>query len=85
MRKIGTAAIVLLIAPAIPAAAQAAKDPLARMTTECAVIARDVDRLACYDAAIAEVSPEARAASERRAKETARIAAEAAVVAAAAA
>jgi hypothetical protein len=80
MRKIGTVAIILALAPAIPAQAQKPADILA-----CAIILRDTERLACYDAAVADSSVEARAASQRRAEESARIAAEEAVVAAAAA
>jgi hypothetical protein len=85
MRKFVTAAVVLLVAPAMPTKAQTAGEPLARKMTECSAIARDADRLACYDDAVAGISPEARAAAERRAKESARIAAEEAAVAAAAA
>lgn len=84
MRKsvwMGLAAVAAVAgsAPA-PAAAQAAKDLL-----ECAAIPRDADRLACYDAAVAQASPAARAASETRAREARRIAAEEATAAAAAA
>ncbi len=78
MRRVAT--VLLLMSPLAPAQAQGAAD-LAR----CVAIARDADRLACYDAAVADSSPEARAASEVRARETARIAAEEAAVAAAAA
>lgn len=63
-----------------PAAAQVPADFLA-----CAAIVRDSERLACYDAAVAQSSPEARAASAARARESARIAAEEAAAAAAAA
>ncbi len=68
-------ASLLLILPA-PALAQMAD------LVKCAAIARDAERLACYDAAVADSSPQARAASEVRAKETAKIvAAEAAAAA----
>ena len=80
MRKFGYAATILLMAPAVPAHAQKPADLLA-----CATIARDAERLACYDAAVADASPEARAASKRRAEESARIAAQEAAAAAAAA
>lgn len=79
MRKFGYAATILLLVPVIPAHAQKPGDILA-----CAAIARDAERLACYDAAVADASPEARAASKRRAEESARIAAEEAAAAAAA-
>lgn len=85
MRKIGYATIILLVASAVPANAQKAADPLAKAMIECAIIARDAERLACYDAAVAQTSAEARAIAERRAQESARIAAEEAAVAAAAA
>jgi hypothetical protein len=74
---------VLLLA-AVPAMAQAPAD-LAATMTKCAVIPRDADRLACYDAAIAGTSAEARAIATRRAEESAKIAAEEAAVVAAAA
>lgn len=73
-------AIVGVLVTAAPSAAQSAGELAA-----CIAIARDADRLACYDAAAAKVSPAARAASEARARESARIAAEEAAVAAAAA
>lgn len=77
----GAALAVLLAATgAAPAAAQTAADLMT-----CITIARDADRLACYDAAVAQVSPQAKALSEQRAKETARIAAEEAAAAEAAA
>ena len=76
MRRTAVTAILLML-PIAPAAAQAPKDLLA-----CAAIARDPQRLACYDAAVATSSPEARAASEVRARETALIAAEDAAAAA---
>ncbi len=77
----GAALAVLLAATgAAPAAAQTAADLM-----NCITIARDADRLACYDAAVAQVSPQAKALSEQRAKETARIAAEEAAAAEAAA
>lgn len=84
MRKFGPAAIVLLLAPLAPAHAQA-PDGLTRAMTECAVKPRDAERLACYDAAIAETSAEARAIAQRRAEASAKIAAEEAAIAAAAA
>lgn len=81
-------ALVLLLA-ASPAVAQTpvAQTPatLTRALAECAVIARDSERLACYDAAIAETSAEARAIATRRAEASAKLAAEEAAVAAAAA
>ena len=43
---------------------------------KCAGIARDADRLACYDGAVGASSAEARALSERRKAESARLAAE---------
>lgn len=58
---------LLAILLAAPAAAQAPANLAA-----CAEIARDADRLACYDAAVAATSP---AAAERRAVESARLAA----------
>lgn len=82
MRLIATTAMILL--STAPAMAQGT-DPIPRAMAECAVIARDAERLACYDAAIAQTSPQARAITERRAKESARIAAEEAAIAAAAA
>jgi hypothetical protein len=80
MRHIAATAAVLLLLAAAPALAQKPADILA-----CAAIARDAERLACYDAAVADSSPQARAAAEARARESARIAAEEAAVAAAAA
>lgn len=74
------AAALLLTLPIAPVWAQTPAELLA-----CAAIARDADRLACYDAAMANSSPAARAANEVRVRESARLAAEAAVVAAAAA
>ena len=74
------AAAVLLMLPIAPALAQTPAELLA-----CAAIARDADRLGCYDAAMANSSPAARAASEIRAKESARLAAEAAAATALAA
>lgn len=55
---------------AVPAAAQSADALLT-----CARIARDADRLACFDAEVAKVSAEARAISDARRAESARIAA----------
>jgi hypothetical protein len=83
MRLAAVAAVSAAVAAvtlASPAAAQSAGDLI-----NCIEIARDADRLACYDAAVAKVSPQAKAASEKRAKETARIAAEEAAAAEAAA
>ena len=80
MRIIPVTTLSLLLVCAAPAAAQTQTELLA-----CAVIARDADRLACFDAAVATSSAEARAASQKRVAESARIAAEEAVVAAAAA
>lgn len=84
MRKFGPAAIILLLAPLAPLHAQAS-DALTRAMTECAVKPRDAERLACYDAAIAETSAEARAIAKTRAEASAKIAAEEAAIAAAAA
>ena len=67
MRFVVAAAI---FATATPIAAQV---PAAMMT--CVAIARDADRLACFDAAVANVSPQARAATAARSAESARIAA----------
>ncbi len=80
MRRIVAAAIGMALLPAGPALAQSQADIIA-----CATIARDAERLACYDAAVADSSAEARAASQKRAAESARIAAEEAAAAAAAA
>jgi hypothetical protein len=84
MRRAAIVAIAAVSAAAVamasPAAAQSAGDLMS-----CIEIARDADRLACYDAAVAKVSPQAKAASDKRAKETARIAAEEAAAAEAAA
>jgi hypothetical protein len=65
--------VIPLLLLATPALAQS---PAAMMA--CVKITSDTERLACFDKAMASASPEARAASEKRA-------AEAAVVAAAAA
>ena len=78
--RLAALAVLLAATAATPAAAQTAADLM-----KCITIARDADRLACYDAAVAEVSPQAKALSEQRAKETARIAAEEAAAAEAAA
>ena len=68
-------AAVLLVAA--PVAAQGTAG-----LTDCISIARDADRLACFDAAMANSSPQARAAAQARAAETARLnAAEAAALA----
>jgi hypothetical protein len=80
MRMIRGAVLFLLAFPAVPAMAQSQSELLA-----CALIARDAERLACFDAAVANSSAEARAASQKRAVESARIAAEEAAIAAAAA
>jgi hypothetical protein len=69
---------------AAPALAQS-PDALSKSLIECAVIARDADRLACYDAAVAATSAETRAIATARAEASARIAAEEAAIAAAAA
>lgn len=76
-------AVALLFA-ATPAFAQS-PDALTRAMVDCAVIPRDADRLACYDAAVAATSAEARAIAATRAEASAKIAAEEAAVAAAAA
>lgn len=76
-------AAALLLSPALPPTAAMAQD--VGKLAQCAAIARDSERLACYDAAMADASPAARAASAARAKETARIAAEEAAAAAVAA
>ena len=78
--RLAAMAVLLAATAATPAAAQTAADLM-----NCITIARDADRLACYDAAVATVSPQAKALSEQRAKETARIAAEEAAAAEAAA
>ena len=80
MRIVPGAALFLLLVPAAPALAQMPAELLT-----CAVIARDAERLACFDAAVAASSAEARAASQKRAIESARIAAEEAAITAAAA
>jgi len=59
--------------------------PLPAEILDCAAVARDADRLACYDRVVANSSAEARAAAEKRRVESERIAAEEAAVAAAAA
>ena len=74
------AATLLLIASAAPAAAQTPADLM-----KCVGLARDAERLACFDNAMVDTSPEARAATEIRAAETARINAEDATAAAVAA
>lgn len=79
MRRIALAIIVATVSGA-PAAAQAPAELL-----RCAAIPRDADRLACFDAAVLAGSPEARAAIERRAAESARLAAADAAAAAVAA
>ena len=78
--RLAAMAVLLGSSAAVPASAQTAADLM-----NCITIARDADRLACYDAAVAQVSPQAKALSEQRAKETARIAAEEAAAAEAAA
>jgi hypothetical protein len=57
-------------------AAPVAAAELPAEVLRCAAVARDAERLACYDAAIAAASPEIRAIAEQRARESARIAAE---------
>lgn len=57
-------------------AAPVAAQPLPATLVSCAAIAVDAERLACYDRTVAGLSAEARAISERRATETARLAAE---------
>ncbi len=80
MRLIAVIATTALLLLAVPAMAQVPADLF-----KCATIARDADRLACYDDAVAAANPQARAAAEARAKESARIAAEEAAAAAVAA
>ena len=80
MRRIVATAIGISLLPVMPVLAQSPAEIIA-----CATIARDAERLACYDAAVADSSAEARAASKKRAAESARIAAEEAAAAAAAA
>lgn len=74
--RVVAAATALLMLPITPAMAQTPSELLS-----CAAIARDAERLACYDNAMANSSPAARAANEVRAKESARLAAEAAAAA----
>lgn len=62
--------VPLLMLAASPAQAQSAADLMA-----CVPITVDADRLACFDKAMASASPEARAASEKRAAEAAVLAA----------
>jgi len=69
-----------MLVAAMPALAQQGGD-----LTKCLAIARESERLACYDAAASAANPAARAALEARKKEAARIAAEEAAAAAAAA
>ena len=61
------AATVMMLA-ATPAAAQLPAEVMG-----CVAISSDTDRLACFDAAVARVSPQARAAADARAVDTARI------------
>jgi len=77
-------ALVLLAVPLSVAAVSARAQTSAELLG-CSVIARDSERLACFDAAVANSSAEARAASRKRAVESARIAAEEAAITAAAA
>ncbi len=70
-------AAAMLIVVSAPAMAQ---NPAALM--HCVAIARDAERLACFDNAMVDSSPEARAAARVRAAETARINAEEAAAAA---
>ena len=74
------AAMAAALGTAMPAHAQLT-DELGR----CAAIAVNADRLACYDGAVATISPETQAISKRRAAETARLEREAAAAAAVAA
>jgi hypothetical protein len=74
MRRV---AVPLLLFAASPVQAQSAADLMA-----CVPITIDADRLACFDKAMAGASPEARAASEKRAAEAAVLAAAAAKAAA---
>ena len=60
-------ATVMMIA-VTPAAAQLPAEIMG-----CVTIPSDVDRLACFDASVARLSPQARAAAEARAVESARI------------
>lgn len=80
MSFLPAALLSVAVLGAAPAAAQTMPELLA-----CARIARDADRLACFDAAVAKSSAEARRISEARAAESARIAKEEAAAAAAAA
>ena len=69
------------ISPAVAFAA--APDPAGLLA--CVAVARDSDRLACFDNVMADTSPQARAAQQARAAENARIKAAEAVAAAEAA
>jgi hypothetical protein len=80
MRHFVAAGLFIAAASPAVASAEATADIIA-----CAAIARDAERLACYDAAVADTSPAARAAAEARTRESARIAAADAAIAAAAA
>jgi hypothetical protein len=66
-------ALPILLAPADVAVAQPA--PLPPALLACASIARDAERLACYDRAVEAVSADARAAAGARAAEAAKLAA----------
>ena len=60
--------IAIVLIAAAPAAAQLPAEVMG-----CVTIPRDADRLACFDASVAKTSPQARAAAETRAVESARI------------
>jgi hypothetical protein len=74
------AAATVFAVAAAPVAAQVPADMMA-----CVGIARDADRLACFDAALAKASPQAKAVAAARAAESAQIAAAEAAAAATAA
>ena len=66
--------------PIVASAPATAQTPTGMM--KCVAIARDAERLACFDAAMVNTSPEARGAAALRTAETARINAEEAAAAA---